>query len=190
MTLTLITAPAAEPVTLAEAKLQRKVEHTVDDAWFTGTAIPAARRLAEHKLGRALIEQTWELTLDSFPADWIDLQKTPVSAIVSVIYLDSEQVEQTLSDALYELAPDQRWLRPVIGESWPSAYSGADTVRVQFTAGYGADGAAVPAEIREWMLMHIATAHKNREFFAAGISVAELPNRFVDGLLDAQRDYS
>ncbi len=190
MTLTLITAPAAEPVTLAEAKLQRKVEHTVDDGWFTNTAIPAARRIAEHQLGKVLIEQTWELTTDAFPAGWIDLQKTPVSAIDSVIYLDSEQVEQTLSDALYELSPDQRWLRPVVGESWPSAYLTADSVRVRFKAGYGAAGTDVPAEIRQWMLMHIATAHKNREFFASGVSIAELPNRFVDGLLDAQRDYS
>ncbi len=190
MTLSLITPPASEPVTLAQAKLQRKVEHSLDDAWFSDVAIPAARRIAEHKLGRVLIAQTWALTFDTFPADVLGLGKAPVASITSIAYFDSDGTEQTLDTGVYEIADASAGtVRPVEGEEWPSTDGRADAVTITFVA--GADSAAaVPAEVREWMLIHIATAHKHREAFASGASIAELPNRFVDGLLDAQKDYS
>ena len=92
MSLTLIAAPILEPMTLAEAKLHLRVDGTDEDDLITALIV-AARRRAEHLLTRALITQTWELTLDEFPAADIQLPKPGVLSIVSVKYLDSAGVE-------------------------------------------------------------------------------------------------
>lgn len=57
----------AEPVTLAQAKQQARVEFTDDDS-FISALITAARKHAETRLRSALITQTWTLMLDSFPS--------------------------------------------------------------------------------------------------------------------------
>lgn len=189
MSLILITAAADEPVTLAEAKLHLRVEHSADDTLISAF-IQAARERAEHETGRALITQTWELVLDAFPAAEIELAKPPVAAVVSVKHLDSAGVEQTLDPSAYRLdaATLPGWVFPVT--TWPATYDGANSVRVRFTAGYGASGASVPASVRSWMLLQIGAAYRNREAFAQGASVAELPNRWVDSLLDSLRVYA
>ena len=53
MTLKLITAPATEPVTLAEAKVHLRCGD--DEDALLGVLIQAAREQAEHQLGRALV---------------------------------------------------------------------------------------------------------------------------------------
>lgn len=188
MSLDLITAPALEPVSLAEAKLHLKVDHSDEDTLISALIV-AARRMAEHQTQRALVTQTWELVLDAFPADEIQLPKPKVLSIVWVKYLDTSGVLRTLDPAAYALdaATLPGYVIPV--DLWPSPYSGANTVRVRFTAGYGPAAADVPADVVAWMLLQVGALYRNREAFAAGYSVAELPNRFVSGLLDAERVY-
>ncbi len=188
MSLDLITGPSVEPVSLADAKVQCHVEHDAEDT-LIGALIVAARRMAEHQTQRALITQTWELTLDAFPDAEIRLDKPKVLSIVSVKYLDAAGVLQTLDPAAYALDATTKpgFVMPV--SSWPSTYAGANAVRVRFTAGYGPAASDVPADVVAWIQMQIATLYRNREAFAVGYSVADLPNRFVDGLLDAERVY-
>lgn len=64
--LTLVAAPASEPVTLAEAKLFAKVTGSADDTLVTDL-LTGARKLCEEWFGWALITQTWDLFLDEFP---------------------------------------------------------------------------------------------------------------------------
>lgn len=66
MALKLLTAPTAEPVTLADAKLHCRIDDTAQDAWLT-VAIAAARRHAEMVTRRALVTQQWKVVLDQFP---------------------------------------------------------------------------------------------------------------------------
>ena len=65
--LTLVTAPASEPVSLAEAKAHLRIEAADDDS-LIGALITAARQSAEAHMRRALMSQTWRLSLDRFPA--------------------------------------------------------------------------------------------------------------------------
>lgn len=192
MTLKLVTAPAAEPITLTEAKLHLRVEHTVDDDLIT-SLIQAARERAEHLLGRALITQTWARVLDAFPGNEIELGMPPVQSITSVIYVDGNGDSQTMASADYSLdtttAPG--WLLMAEDLSaWPTTLDTANAVTVTFVAGYGASGASVPAAIRTWMKLEIGTLYKHREGIVAGVSVSELPNRFQDGLLDPYKIWS
>lgn len=194
MTLKLITAPTTEPLSLSEAKLHLRVEHTADDALIT-SLIVSARQAAEHELQRALITQTWERVLDLFPLDGetnaIELGRPPIQSITSVKYVDQNQVEQTLSSSAYSLDADNEpgWLLPAIDTEWPDTLDTADAVRVRFVCGYG--GAAdVPDAIKSWMLVRIGTLYKMREQFVVGATMTPVPESFVDRLLDPYRCYA
>jgi uncharacterized phiE125 gp8 family phage protein len=183
MSTKLITAPASEPVSLAEAKLHLRVTSTDDDTLITAL-IAAARETAEHEMGRSIISQTWEKALDMFP-DAIELP--PVASITSLKYLDSDGVEQTLSTGSYTMdnasdtAPS--WLTPAAGYGWPETYADVNAVKVRYVAGW-ANAAAVPQGIKQWMLLNIGHWYENREASTAGGLVA-LP--FIASLLDRYR---
>ena len=191
MTLKLITAPAAEPITLAEAKAHLRVDASTDDAIITAM-IQAVREQAEHETGRALITQTWERVLDAFPAVEIELGRLPVASITSIKYLDANGAQQTLDSSQYLLDADTApgWVLPVADAVWPATADSANAVRVRFVAGYGASGAAVPASVRAWMLLHLGALYRQREAFASGQPVAALPDLFVAALLDGVRVYA
>lgn len=185
--LKLITAPSAEPITLAEAKLHARVEASADDTLITAL-ITAGREEAEHITGRALMTQTWEQVLDAF-SDTMELGLAPVSSITSIKYLDSNGAEQTLASTVYDLIDEAFTPRVVLktGQSWPATYSANDAVRIRFVAGYGGTGSDVPAAIRAWMQVRVASLYAQREAVIAGVSIAEIPGRFLDGLLDPYR---
>jgi uncharacterized phiE125 gp8 family phage protein len=68
MSAILLTAPAVEPVSLAEAKAFLRVEHNDDDDLIT--ALTAGSRIhVETQTRRALITQSWRLALDCWPDD-------------------------------------------------------------------------------------------------------------------------
>ena len=188
MSLKLITPPAAEPVTLAEAKLHCRVDIGDDDA-LINALITAARQKCEHETGRALMSQTWEKTLDAFP-DAIELPNPPVSSIVSVNYMDVHGVEQTLASASCTLdnASDNslHYLVPAYGHAWPDTLPDINVVKVRYAAGY-ADASHVPATLKAWMLMAIGTLYRQREVIITGGIVAEVPRDFFSGLLDPYR---
>ena len=57
---TVVVPPAVEPVTLAEVKLDRRVDHALDDALLTAL-IQAAREYCERYTGSSLVTQTREV---------------------------------------------------------------------------------------------------------------------------------
>ena len=68
MGLKLITAAAAEPITLADLKLQIRSDpsDTSEDALLS-LCIAAARAKAENYTETALVSQVWDQTEDKFP---------------------------------------------------------------------------------------------------------------------------
>lgn len=190
MTLKLITGPAEEPVSLAEAKLHLRVEHAADDDLIT-TLITAAREQAEHATGRVFVTQTWERVRDAFPAVELELGKAPVQAITSVSYIDSAGASQVLASAAYSLDADtpDGWLLPAEGYAWPATLDTANAVRVRFTCGYGDTAAAVPAGIRAWIKLRLGTLYRQREEVSAGVSLSALPGGYADRLLDPYRSW-
>jgi uncharacterized phiE125 gp8 family phage protein len=185
MTLIVITAPATEPVTLAEAKLHCKVDGTEDDALITAL-IAAARQQAEHRTGRALITQTLEVVLDAFP-DAVKLPMPPAVSITSIKYIDMVGVQQTLDTSAYSLDKDSQpgWVTPAYDTNWPETYNVPNAVRVRYVAGYGT-AADVPQSIKAWILMAVAALYTQREGIAVGNmnTVNEIPRDFFAGLLD------
>lgn len=182
MALKLITPPVNEPVSIEEARAQCRYDDSSNDVILT-MLVQAAREQAEHRTGRVLITQTWELALDAFPDGEIELQKLPAASISSVKYLDEAAVEQTIAAINYGMDNYglQHWLFPAAGYEWPTALSTANAVKVRYIAGYGDTGASVPAGLKRWMLGAIAYLDANRG--------EELPRDFQGGDLDPYRVY-
>jgi uncharacterized phiE125 gp8 family phage protein len=188
--LVLITAPAVEPVTLAEAKAHLYVTHSDDDA-LIGAYIAAAREDAEHRLQRALVNQTWELALDAFQ-DVIELTMAPLSSVTSIKYTDSAGVEQTLSTAAYSVdtAAEPGAVVPAYGLAWPATRDQRNAVRVRYVSGYGADATLVPASIKAWIKLRVGALYENRESAVSGQPIQAAPRDFADALLDRHKVYS
>lgn len=186
MGLSLLTAPATEPVTLSEAKLHLRVEHSADDTLITAL-ISTARQTAEHRTGRAMISQQWRMTLDAWQ-DSIELPNPPLISIEAITYLDDSGTRQTLAGSSYQAITDTTpgSVQPAYGLTWPTARAVAGSIRIDYTAGY-ANAAAVPQPIKAWMLLAIGTWYAHREASAEQSKTAELPRTFWDGLLDPYR---
>lgn len=148
-----IQAVSPEPISLALARLQCKVDS--DDTSHDGllaTLIAAARAYAEHYCSRAIGEQTLEMPLDEFPcSETILLARGPALSVVSVKYIDPNGDEQTLDSGSYSLDTYSSPGRVVLGYamSWPSTQCILNAVKVRYTAG------DVPAVVKQAMLLHI-----------------------------------
>lgn len=66
MATTLISAPAAEPISVTDMKAHLRVDFSDDDA-LIGGLIVAARKYVESITGRRLLTQQWKYTLDRVP---------------------------------------------------------------------------------------------------------------------------
>lgn len=185
MGLTLITPATAWPVTLDQAKAHCRVESGDEDDLLTGLIAAAAGHIEDYS-GRAIGSQTWELSLDQFsPA--ILLSKGPVSAIISVKYVDLAGVLQTASPLLYsaDLISDPQWVVLNGDSSWPVTLDTVNAVTIRFTTGY----AEVPAAIRQACLLLIGHWYANREAVNVGNVATQLPLA-VEYLLANHRSFA
>lgn len=184
MALKLINGPASEPVTLTEAKAHLRVDGTDDDTYITALIV-AAREGAENMTRRALMTQTWELTLDAFP-DAFELIRVPVQSVTSITYDDPDGISTVLSSSLYSLdnADDAglAYVVPAYNTTWPSTQDSINAVKLRYVSGY-ANAASVPQQIKSWMLLRVGLLYEHRESVIAGVPIAKVP--YIDSLLDS-----
>lgn len=192
MALSLVTPPALEPVTLADAKRQLRIEHDADDALIT-TLIQSAREHAETFTRRAFLLQTWDLKLDGFPSSVIELPIAPVTSVTSITYVDLHGLTQTWDSSQYrtDLPSGPKAQRGRItlasGCLYPSTDDVTNAVTVRFVAGYGSVAATVPTSLMLGMLQLITHWYENRSSVDAGVFVP-VPYT-VDALLWPYRTY-
>jgi uncharacterized phiE125 gp8 family phage protein len=182
----LITAPAAEPVSLEEAKGHCRITSSTDDTYITAL-IKTARRMCEQRTDRLLVTQTWDIVLDQFPYGplW-KLPVAPVQSITHIKYYDGAGTQQTWSSAEYQLLKSSQ--APAVallpGFSWPSVQiDRAMPIEIRCVCGYG-NAAAVPEDLKQWILVMVSGLYEKREPVQEG-NLSEV--RFLDGLLDGER---
>lgn len=187
-TLTLVTAPTIEPVTVEQAKDQCRIDHANEDALLEDILIPAAREAAEAFTRRAIMKQTWDWKLDRFPCEhpW-ELPKAPLLSVTSISYVDGDGTTQTWSSTEYAVnAPAGPRAMPgtvalAYGYGYPVHRSQPNAVTVRYVAGYSSSAtaatarAAVPAAIRQAILMTVAESYARRENTVVGTIIAEVP---------------
>jgi uncharacterized phiE125 gp8 family phage protein len=163
MSLLLTTPPAAEPVSLVEAKSHLRVTHPDDDTYIS-TLIISARRRVEARTGLRLITQAWSQFMDCWPVGGIvDLQLNPVSTISDVITYGDTDTPATIDPAHYFLDATSNPPRLVFRAGRFPANPGrrAKGIEVRLTAGFGA-ASQVPQELKQAILLIVADAFANR----------------------------
>ena len=162
-----VTAPAVEPVTLAEAKAHCRVDTSADDALMQGY-ITTAREWVEDYIDRALVTQQLVMKLDAFPPE-IELPRPPMIASgtatsVTITYVTGEAGgTATLSASEYRVDRDSTpgAIRTLYGGSWPSHLLDQNSVTVSWWAGYG-DAASVPQRVKSALLMCVHELYEKR----------------------------
>lgn len=175
MGLKLVTAPEAEPVSLAEAKAHLRVT-SADEETLISALIVAAREHCEAWTHRRFVTQTWDLVLDCFPGWSLEFPNAPLQSVTSVTYVDTAGATQTLdsSEYLVDAQTDPGRIAPAYGLHWPATRDQMNAVTIRFACGYGA-AAAVPSAIKAAMLLIVGHLFENREEAVTGTIIAELP---------------
>lgn len=162
-----LTAPASEPITLAEAKAHCRVDHTTDDSLIQGY-ITASREWVEDYIDRSLVSQRLVMTLDAFPHE-IELPRPPMASsgtatAVTVTYVMGEAGgTATLATSAYRVDRDSTpgVIRTTYAGSWPSHLLDQNSVTVTWWAGYG-DPTSVPQRVKNAMLMCVHELYEKR----------------------------
>jgi uncharacterized phiE125 gp8 family phage protein len=163
---TLVTAPTAEPVTLAQARKQIEVasSDTNHDEQLD-LLIQAAREQWEADTDSACLTQTWRVTFESICDDEIYLPKRPVASITSVKYYDPSNVQQTLATTVYGLDAASRAVRLKYLQSWPATVDRWDCWEITYVCGY-ASAALVPAIAKQAILLLVGKYFEQRDMLS------------------------
>jgi len=183
MSLTLLSPPAAEPVTLAELKDHMRVSAADEDALINGMLI-AAVRAVEARGRLALMPQVWRLTLDAVPDETIFLPLAPVASVDVVSVIGADGAPQAVDPSLYEAAlgsPGR--VRPA--GPWPAPGVAIDAVQIDFSAGYP-DAASIPEPLKQAVKLLGAHFFETRE--AAGVERIFNVPQTVDALIAPYRE--
>lgn len=175
----LVSGPVAPLLTTAEAKEHLRVdlndENDLIDAYVSAATDMVDAQWGE--LGRALITQTWRLTLPIFPASGtIILPIPPVQRVTGITYYDADNAQQILAANTYRLTVKDEYavIDKVSGASWPSTFSRPDAVELQYDTGYGDNATDVPEGIRHAVRLLVSHWFGARSAATEG-SFKELP---------------
>jgi len=183
MSLTLLSPPIAEPVTLQEMKDHLRVTTNDEDTLINGYLV-AAVRAVEARGCLALMVQQWRLTLDTTPSETITLPLAPVSAIDAVKVVNGQGAAINVATSAYEFAPGSPGkLRPAA--PWPQIGPRIGGVSIDFTAGY-ANAGAVPEPLKHAVKLLAAFFFESRE--AAGEKRIYGVPQSVDALIAPYRE--
>lgn len=175
--LQVVTPPIHEPVDLVEMKEFLRVTGSAEDRLISRLIVEAREQFDGRYawFNRALITQTWKLSLDHFPlycerpeVMWmrqfsIVVPLPPLQSVGSIQYVDGDGNLQTLDPSLYvvDTQSEPGEIAPAYGTIWPVTRWQPNAVTVVFTAGYGA-ATKVPEEIKVWMKQVVAYRYDNR----------------------------
>ena len=187
MMLTRESAPAAEPIALADVKDQLRIDGNDEDT-ILGRLIDVAIAYVDARgaLGRAMITQSWAQHF-YMPVDRVRIEMLPFQSLTSVQYYDLDGALQTATLSDYEVvgAENEKWLRPKEGKVWPSTDDRPDAIKVTYVAGYGNAATDVPETIRHALLMLVTHWFERREP-SSEKALADIPWG-VEALLNIER---
>lgn len=139
--------PLVEPISLTEAKLHLRVDHSTDDT-LIATLIRAAREYCENFQNRTYIATTYALSLSQWQ-EYIELPRPPCVSVNSITYVDSAGTTQTLSSSYYTLdsVSEPAVVYQSYGYSWPATRGTRNDITIHYTAGYSASFTAAASDV-------------------------------------------
>jgi uncharacterized phiE125 gp8 family phage protein len=136
--------PTTEPVSVEHLKAHLRVQHDAEDGLIRATAM-AAREEFERLANRAILSQTWELSLDDWCSE-IRLPRPPLQRVLSVSYRDANGATQTLPTTQYEVdaTSEPGRIVPAYGVTWPTLYTAPNVVTIRYVAGFATPVTIIP----------------------------------------------
>lgn len=168
------TAATLQPVDISVLAEHCRISGTDQDAVLQVYS-DAAVDWVEQYTGRALLTQTWQLSLPAFPtAVWLPFA-APLGAVSFVKYYDADNALQTLSSSVYTVPvfAEPAYVTLASGQSWPSIYWRDDAVQLEYTAGWTTPE-AVPAALRQAVQLLAGHFYANREGVLVGAMSKEI----------------
>jgi len=183
MTITTVTPPNGEPVSLAEARAFLRIGHDGEDA-LVQHLLEGARARLEQASGLALVSRTVRQNWRSWPAALrargIPLRPGPVQNIISIKEISASGEETDLTARFLFDAGRQRLCLPEFAAA-PLIPPGGQ-VEVTYIAGFGAPE-DVPADLKQAVLRLALDTYRRGETEPAG---AGLP-RDVEAIIKPYR---
>lgn len=157
-----VTAPAAEPVTQAEAKKHLEIDasDTTHDNQIN-VLIAAARQKWESDTALFEIRRTMEIKLD-IPQEF-KFPHGPVDSITSITYFDTNATQQTLSTDIYELDKGHNILRLAYLKDWPSVALRWDAMTITYVLGEHTSATQCSEITKQAMLLLVGFWFENRD---------------------------
>lgn len=161
-----ITAPVSEPITLAEAKEQLRLEaaFTLDDDYI-GALISVARDRAENYCNRYFTEQEIAIVFfQAFPLSVLVLPFPDLTSVDAITYTDTANATQTFTAFTFNADTQQ----VIADDTFPTD---AVNIKVVVTT-------AAPVEFigaKQGMLMNLTDMYELRTESILGVSVAVNP---------------
>jgi uncharacterized phiE125 gp8 family phage protein len=159
--------PVKHAVDCGEAKKQCEIasDDEAHDSHFH-RLIAAATADVERHTRRALITQTWKLSLREFPFNGrIELPRPPLQSITSIQYVSTSGTLTTLASSEYQVSVEASpgYVEPAYSKSWPSVRSEtADAIQITYVAGFGSGYASVPQQYQNAIYELVAFRFGNR----------------------------
>ena len=189
MSLTLVTAPNTEPLSLQAAKDQLRLDTDTDDRLIL-SLIKAARQWVEGQTKRALVSQTWDQTIDGnwpwkYGGPRIELEKNPIISIDSISYVTGASPEPTLAANQYTAVTRNycSYIVPAYGVEWPTVRCVPEAITVRFTAGY----TTVPQPLVHAIAMLVTHWYENREVIESSQREINVVPYSVEALISPYR---
>lgn len=168
--LSTVTEPSEEPLSLDAAKEHLRVSDDAEDDLIT-SLIRGARRLTEKETGQRWVTQTLKLTLANWPCNqpwfgWehaIGLPVEPIASVDEVRYYDFAGTLQTWSGSNWQSWNDHSppLVAPAPYCSWPGLQPGRlPAIEVEFTA--GTDSTLVPDDAIALMKLVVGYWYEHR----------------------------
>ena len=116
----------------------------------TQAAIDAATSFVEKELGRAILPQTWTISVEgAWPHGGVMPWRAPIIDIVSITTIRPETVNDVWEAAHWYEMPGARIKA---ASSAPLSLGDDDWISIEYQAGY-ADAASVPAQLKQAILI-------------------------------------
>lgn len=171
----LLSPPAIEPVSLADAKGWLRLSTSDEDDLVTGLIV-AARHAVEHATRRRLITQSWTLVLDRWPVFgplWLPL--APMRGITGFRLFDDIDTPTSLDPAMLRVVGLPERPRLLLGQGLPKPGRREAGIEIDVTAGYGPAPTDVPAPLRQAIRMLTARWYENRAAAATQSDMRTVP---------------
>lgn len=162
MSVSLLAAPAIEPVSLADLKAHVRVTGPDEDVGLLAMTV-AARATVERLAHRYLITQSWRAHFDAIPADGrLELPFFPVQSVIAVRTLSVTGAATVVPASAYVVDAASEPARLQFLDAPPQPGRPIAGVEVDAVVGYGLTADTVPPPLRQAVLILAARWYERR----------------------------